>query len=71
MVDEESRVVAGFEAVWVPVRMTAVVDAEVDASEIRRATLCSTPELIDPANPSLLVGEGSSGRRGLFRGRRW
>ena len=41
-VDEEGRVVAGFETVWVPVLTTAVADAEEDASERWRATLCST-----------------------------
>ena len=40
-VDEEGRVVAGFETVWVPALTTAVADAEEDASERRRATLCS------------------------------
>ena len=42
VVDEEGRVVAGFEAVWVLVLTIAVADAEVDASKRRRATLCST-----------------------------
>ena len=67
-VDEEGRVVAEFETVWVPVFKNDCC-GRFGGGCFRKTEVNSLlHELIDPVNPSLLVGGGSSGGRALFGG---